>query len=125
MENENQRKQKKPRSDNSTFGNYMNHKYMYQSRFTYNAQIAQETKHLHDRYKHHYVCFTCHYATKKEKSNGTCPGCLFPLTNIGLKFQAPKKTDTKGWQKAAELYKQNPFVFTYSSQGWPYDDLLP
>lgn len=120
----------KPRSDNSSFCKYMCNKYTYICRYTYNNEIAHKTRYLHDRYKDHYVCFCCHYTTKKvgtlvNQNNQYCPLCTNELTNIGLKFQAPKKTDVKGWKRAEELYKSNNFVFTYSSLMEPYDDLLP
>ena len=115
----------KPRTVNSSFSRYMNNKYYNMCHV--NNKI--ENKYKYDKYKEHYVCFTCYYTCKTNIKNyinkHKCPLCKYTLINIGLKFQSPKKTNIKKWKHAELLYNNNKCIFTYSCKNNSVDDELP
>ena len=80
-------------------------------------------------YKEHYACFECRKAFKRktdadlpdhvvrnrqEEQPVPCPDCNQPMNQMGLDFEAPRKSDTKQWAKVALLFKHG---FTYHSCG--------
>lgn len=76
-------------------------------------------------YKQHYACFKCRKAFKRRPDDDLpdhvtgqrddnapvpCPDCNQPMHNMGLDFEAPKKSDVKQWAKVELLY-QHGFAF--------------
>ena len=70
-------------------------------------------------YKPHYACFKCRKAFKRkllgdisgvdcnntEEKAAKCPECGELMANMGLDFEAPKKTDKKAWEHMAKLFR--------------------
>jgi len=80
-------------------------------------------------YRDHFACFDCRKAFKYwqwEECDETtfrtkqrlehvpreivCPDCSKPMTDMGLDFKAPRKSDIEAW-KILEILAQNGFTF--------------
>jgi len=70
-------------------------------------------------YKQHFACFSCRKTFKRrllgdidrdkacneEEKVAKCPDCSQKMANMGLDFEAPKKTNSKAWQHLENLYQ--------------------
>lgn len=69
-------------------------------------------------YKPHYACFRCQKtfkrkilqdldenATEKLVFEAKCPQCSALMADMGLDFEAPKRTDHKAWKHLENLYE--------------------
>ncbi|WP_282628420.1 hypothetical protein [Empedobacter sedimenti] len=69
-------------------------------------------------YKAHYACFKCQKTFKRKRlqdldENATeniifeakCPQCSSLMADMGLDFEAPKKTNHKAWKNLENLYE--------------------
>lgn len=80
-------------------------------------------------YRDHFACFVCRKAFKywqwekcdrnafemKQRQKHVprkiiCPDCLNPMTDMGLDFKAPRKSEVESW-KILEVLAQNGFTF--------------
>lgn len=64
------------------------------------------------RYLFPFVCFVCRKVFRKPYSLSVrlCPQCTAPMTMLGRKFHAPKKTDLHQWKKVQYLAERG-FLF--------------
>ncbi|RMG74827.1 MAG: hypothetical protein D6722_01930 [Bacteroidetes bacterium] len=85
-------------------------------------------------YKPHYACFGCRKAfkrrrwadifgdTKGESLPARCPDCGQPMADMGLDFEAPKRSDRKAWAHLASLYASG---ITFHSCGCSGPGFIP
>uniref|UniRef100_UPI00402B6970 hypothetical protein n=1 Tax=Methylomonas sp. PHL2-19 TaxID=3438878 RepID=UPI00402B6970 len=64
------------------------------------------------RYLFPFVCFKCRKSFRKPHSLDVrlCPQCSTPMTMLGRKFHAPKKTEAMQWKKI-QLLAAHGFLF--------------
>ncbi|WP_377303202.1 hypothetical protein [Piscinibacterium candidicorallinum] len=64
------------------------------------------------RYLFPFVCFGCRKAFRKPHTASArlCPQCAAPMTMLGRKFHAPRKTDIAQWKKVKYLAEHG-FLF--------------
>jgi hypothetical protein len=67
-----------------------------------------------NRYKPHFACFSCRKGFKRRRREDVdpqgiarpacCPQCSKPMSDMGLDFRPPKRTDVQGWTAAEQLF---------------------
>jgi hypothetical protein len=85
-------------------------------------------------YKSHFACFKCQKTFKRRHTyditdndkhvyvEAKCPQCTTLMADMGLDFEAPKKTETKKWEHIKLLYK---FGITFHSCGCQGPGYIP
>lgn len=53
----------------------------------------------------HWACIACRYTTK-ARIEGPCPQCRKVMVDLGRDFKAPRRDDTRQWQKIAVLFER-------------------
>lgn len=68
------------------------------------------------KYKEHCACFNCRVTFKRKllvdigrqdkapAKEAKCPNCGSVMANMGMDFEAPKKSDVRGWDHIKTLY---------------------
>lgn len=64
----------------------------------------------YDRYKKHYVCFSCRkmfrsFDRKTPSSLKSCPQCAGGVYSVGKDLKIPRRQNLKEWKKIEYLYK--------------------
>src|SRR5262245_43514190 len=84
----------------------------------------------HGPYKRHFACFRCRKAFKRppfafdhfcpnlaqsEADPAPCPDCGGRMSDMGLDFKPPRKSDVEHWEVVEYLFREG---FAYHSCGW-------